>query len=133
MAGKQLTNNEILTEDVERFVKEISLLSQLRHPNILLFLGASIDYPSIFYITEYLQKGNLRQILEKEKLPWKIKISMAMDTARGMNYLHKGILLYFIYLFYIFFFIFIFFFYILFLYFFFFLKKKFYLFLLNFV
>eukprot|EP01091_Cochliopodium_minus_P009735 TRINITY_DN2463_c0_g1_i1.p1 TRINITY_DN2463_c0_g1~~TRINITY_DN2463_c0_g1_i1.p1 ORF type:complete len:765 (-),score=220.89 TRINITY_DN2463_c0_g1_i1:77-2197(-) len=89
VAVKQLTNKDIQKEDLESFVREIYLLSQLRHPNILLFLGASIDYPSIFYITEYVPKGNLRQILETESLLWRTKVSLAMDTARGMNYLHK--------------------------------------------
>jgi serine/threonine protein kinase len=53
-------------------------------------MGACIKQPQLLIITEYLPKGNLQKLLAKkdETLPWKLRVSMALDVAKGMAYLH---------------------------------------------
>ncbi|KAF5749976.1 putative serine-threonine protein kinase [Tripterygium wilfordii] len=70
--------------------KDNSLLLELRHPNILEFLGSIVHGEEMVLITEYLPQGNLDDILKK-KIPLDLPIALryALDIARGMNYLHE--------------------------------------------
>jgi serine/threonine-protein kinase CTR1 len=62
--------------------------SQLRHPNVLLFLGACLQPPNIALLTEYMPKGSLYTVLREEKLAWHRKLAIAVETAKGLQYLH---------------------------------------------
>ncbi|XP_021888345.1 probable serine/threonine-protein kinase DDB_G0271682 [Carica papaya] len=70
--------------------KDTTLLRELRHPNILQFLGSIVDGDEMVLITEYLPKGNLDKILStKVRLDLPTALRYALDIARGMNYLHE--------------------------------------------
>ncbi|KAL4283895.1 hypothetical protein GQ457_16G007600 [Hibiscus cannabinus] len=67
-----------------------TLLHELRHPNILQFLGSIVQGEEMILITEYLPKDNLDLILEKKgRLDFSTALRYALDIARGMNYLHE--------------------------------------------
>ncbi|XP_044467233.1 integrin-linked protein kinase 1-like isoform X2 [Mangifera indica] len=67
-----------------------TLLQELRHPNILQFLGSIVCGEEIILITEYMPKGSLEYILSKKvRLELHIALRYALDIARGMNYLHE--------------------------------------------
>ncbi|KAL3525498.1 hypothetical protein ACH5RR_013870 [Cinchona calisaya] len=71
-------------------VKDNTLLKELRHPNILQFLGSIVHDEEMILITEYLPKGNLSDILGKKvRLDPQTALRYALDIARGMNYLHQ--------------------------------------------
>eukprot|EP01103_Thecamoeba_quadrilineata_P014223 TRINITY_DN417_c0_g1_i3.p1 TRINITY_DN417_c0_g1~~TRINITY_DN417_c0_g1_i3.p1 ORF type:complete len:233 (-),score=24.91 TRINITY_DN417_c0_g1_i3:557-1255(-) len=74
------------------FVKEIQLLSMLRHPNIVQFLGAVTIPPNPFLVTEFMSKGSLHSILHESSfsVSWKRLKDIAIDSAKGMNYLHTN-------------------------------------------
>ncbi|KAH7676404.1 Non-specific serine/threonine protein kinase protein, partial [Dioscorea alata] len=78
-------------EAILSFKKEISVMKRLRHPNILLFMGAVTSPEHLSIITEFLPRGSLFRILRRNvnRLDWKRRIHIALDVARGMNYLHK--------------------------------------------
>ncbi|KAM0960551.1 hypothetical protein ACFX2I_025475 [Malus domestica] len=70
--------------------KDNTLLRELRHPNILQFLGSIVQQEEMVLITEYLPKGNLENILrQKARLDLPTAFRYALDIARGMNYLHE--------------------------------------------
>ncbi|KAE8691754.1 UDP-glycosyltransferase 89A2-like [Hibiscus syriacus] len=70
--------------------KDNTLLHELRHPNILQFLGSIVQGEEMILITEYLPKDNLDLILEKKgRLDFPTALRYALDIARGMNYLHQ--------------------------------------------
>ncbi|KAL3697333.1 hypothetical protein R1sor_011409 [Riccia sorocarpa] len=74
-----------------RFRKKISVWYTLDHPNIVKFVGAYINPPRWIIISEFLQGGCLRAYLyQQKKLPEKIIQTMALDIARGMEYLHQN-------------------------------------------
>ena len=77
-----------VTADMDR---EISLLQQVRHPNIVLFLGAGINLEGLpFLVTELMEFGCLSHYLQSNKLlSWNQKISFAIDSCAGMDYLHS--------------------------------------------
>ncbi|KAI9124390.1 hypothetical protein K1719_004312 [Acacia pycnantha] len=80
-------------ERYEEFRKEVSLMKRLRHPNIVLFMGAVFEQPNLSIVTEYLSRGSLFELLRMPDarlvLSGKRRLSMAYDVASGMNYLHQ--------------------------------------------
>lgn len=79
--------NEATTE----FLGEIEFLRNLRHRNIVLFHGAGTRNGLPFLVTEFLQRGSLRQLLANASIPVppSLMLSFALDTARGMAFLHS--------------------------------------------
>eukprot|EP01130_Rhizamoeba_saxonica_P006814 TRINITY_DN2728_c0_g1_i1.p1 TRINITY_DN2728_c0_g1~~TRINITY_DN2728_c0_g1_i1.p1 ORF type:complete len:600 (+),score=121.44 TRINITY_DN2728_c0_g1_i1:411-2210(+) len=90
---------KVLEHDVDNnnygiFIDEINMMSTLRHPNIIQFLGGCIETPHLFIITEYAERGNLLQVLEEERenemiIEWNTKMKMCIDLAQGLLYLHS--------------------------------------------
>jgi hypothetical protein len=74
------------------FEREIKFMQTVRHPNIVLFLGAGRtqeDCP--FIVSEFVERGTLRDLLDDESraLPMSIRIKYCLDVAKGMNFLHS--------------------------------------------
>ncbi|XP_039009555.1 uncharacterized protein LOC120138005 [Hibiscus syriacus] len=53
--------------------KEVSLMKRLRHPNVLLFMGDVTSPQRLRIVTEFLSRGSLFRLLQKNaaKLEWK--------------------------------------------------------------
>lgn len=80
---------EILLE----FKKEITLMTTLRHPNIVQFLAANTMPPDVFVILEYMSRGSLASILHEPsiELSPQLLCRLLLDAARGMHYLHSSV------------------------------------------
>ena len=76
-----------------QFIQEVHCLSQLQHhPNIVHFVAASWKPPLCCVVMEYIPGGSLRAFLHQNEpgsLPMKTTLSMALDVARAMEYLHS--------------------------------------------
>ncbi|XWS61823.1 hypothetical protein CRYUN_Cryun07bG0158300 [Craigia yunnanensis] len=72
------------------YKKEIDIMRKLRHPNVLLFMGAVFSQERLAIVTEFLPRGSLFKTLHKnnQALDVRRRMRMALDVARGMNYLH---------------------------------------------
>ena len=75
------------------FRREVSLLSQLHHPNIVQLLGVCEDPESngtCFIVTE-LCMGSLREVIDDETfdLSPALSLRMALQISSGMLYLHE--------------------------------------------
>lgn len=74
------------------FRLEVTMLNRLRHPNIVLFLGACTVLPQMCILTEFCHGGSLFAALRKRS--WRTCLSLqdlrsvARHMARGMRYLH---------------------------------------------
>lgn len=69
---------------VSAFRKEMTMMTRLRHPNIVLFMGLVED--PLCMVTEYCGRGNLFALLHTSAtLPWVQRVRMALDAAKGMN------------------------------------------------
>ncbi|KAM0050024.1 putative protein kinase TKL-Pl-4 family [Helianthus debilis subsp. tardiflorus] len=91
-------NEELGVRLENQFTREINLLSRLNHKNVIKFVAACRQPRVYCIITEYLSEGSLRAYLhkledntrkEKEYLPLKKLIKMALDITRGMEYIHS--------------------------------------------
>ena len=103
-AGKKIymtliePENEGADRMVEKYYDECQLLSSLRHPNIVQFLGicfletqsiSTTDLKLPVLVMEMLQ-GSLDHLLENTpNIPLAKKCSILQDVARGLVYLHN--------------------------------------------
>ena len=81
-----------MEKQVKPFIEEYNLLKQLRHPNILLYLGGNITTSPYFLVTEFCENGNLFQFLHGKDAPDLEdveRLNLALEIAQGINYLHS--------------------------------------------
>lgn len=75
------------------FENEVSLLSKIRHQNIIKILGYCIHGESRFLVYEYMESGSLESQLHGptrgSSLTWYIRLRIAIDVARALEYLHE--------------------------------------------
>jgi serine/threonine protein kinase len=70
---------------------QVSLLRQLRHPNVVLFMGVITRPPVLAIVTEYLPRGSLHRLLHRRQggshhqMDTRRRMRMALDIARGMQ------------------------------------------------
>ena len=72
--------------------REVLILSSLpEHPHIITFYGISVNYPDLFIVTEFAEKGSLFNYLHKEKQVPTVDQSLAwaLEVAQGMEHLHN--------------------------------------------
>ena len=72
---------------VRQFNREMSIAAKLRHPNLLLFIGATRE-GELLILTE-LMPTSLRKELEKRELSREQVISICQDVCRGLSYMHQ--------------------------------------------
>ncbi|KAL1332057.1 hypothetical protein HN51_060935 [Arachis hypogaea] len=90
VAVKVYFGNGYTEETLHDYKKEIDIMKRLRHPNVLLFMGAVYSQERLAIVTELLPRGSLFKILHRSNQPLDIRrlLRMALDVAKGMNYLH---------------------------------------------
>jgi serine/threonine protein kinase/nucleotide-binding universal stress UspA family protein len=79
------------TEKKEEFLKEVEVLSQLRHPNIVLLLGACPESGCLVY--EYMENGSLDNHIYNtatKPLPWPVRFRILFQIACGLVFLHNS-------------------------------------------
>ncbi|XP_058219502.1 serine/threonine-protein kinase EDR1-like isoform X2 [Rhododendron vialii] len=93
VAIKVFLEQDLTAENMEDFCNEISILSRLRHPNVILFLGACTKPPHLSMVTEYMEMGSLYYLIhlsgQKKKLSWRRRLKMLRDISRGLMCIHR--------------------------------------------
>jgi len=71
--------------------REFSMLQGVNHPNIVQFLGICDHESGVYLITEYVEHGDLFDLLifGEEDIGWKAKVKIAMQVATAVYYLHS--------------------------------------------
>uniref|UniRef100_A0A7S1PI24 Protein kinase domain-containing protein n=1 Tax=Percolomonas cosmopolitus TaxID=63605 RepID=A0A7S1PI24_9EUKA len=76
----------------QEFEHEVSLMSTLRHRNIINFFGCSLAFPRIAIIMELCDDGSVETLIGNGKLRKKSShevLQMLLDIAEGVLYLHS--------------------------------------------
>ncbi|CAN1187512.1 Receptor-like protein kinase THESEUS 1 [Linum perenne] len=75
---------------VETFVREVTSLSHVRHPNLVALIGCCKHEDEYFLVYELCQNGNLSEWLygKERNLSWIQRLETAIDCARGLWFLH---------------------------------------------
>ncbi|CAL8133036.1 unnamed protein product [Prunus armeniaca] len=75
----------------EQFKKEVEVLSCIRHPNMVLLLGACPEFGCLVY--EYMANGSLEDCLFRRGntpvIPWQLRFRIAAEIATGLLFLHQ--------------------------------------------
>ena len=87
LIGEGVNDNTI----VESFIKEINILSTLRHPNIVYFFGVHFRKGSHVpvLIIERMWMNLAKLLEERSSIPLVIKVGILYDVACGLKFLHN--------------------------------------------
>ncbi|TQD76549.1 hypothetical protein C1H46_037921 [Malus baccata] len=81
------------TQGEKEFQTEVKLLGRLHHRNLVNLIGYCAEKGQHMLIYVYMSKGSLASHLYSEKhepLSWDLRVLIALDVARGLEYLHDG-------------------------------------------
>ncbi|XP_050366518.1 U-box domain-containing protein 52 [Argentina anserina] len=75
-----------------QFNQEVEVLSCIRHPNMVLLLGACPEYGCLVY--EYMANGSLEDCLLRRgntpPLSWQLRFKIAAEIGTGLLFLHQA-------------------------------------------
>nr|BAI79272.1 LysM type receptor kinase [Lotus japonicus] len=79
----------------KEFMAEIKVLCKVHHANLVELIGYAASHDEFFLVYEYAQKGSLRSHLHDPQnkghspLSWIMRVQIALDAARGLEYIHE--------------------------------------------
>ncbi|XP_058774025.1 U-box domain-containing protein 34-like [Vicia villosa] len=80
-----------ITQGEKQFHQEVLVLGSIRHPNIVVLLGACPEFGCLVY--EYLENGSLEdRLYQKDNtppIPWRTRFKIAAEIATGLLFLHQ--------------------------------------------
>ncbi|KAI0507740.1 hypothetical protein KFK09_013868 [Dendrobium nobile] len=91
IAVKKLKNVRGKVE--EKFRNELKSIGRVHHRNLVRLLGFCHEGSDWILVYEYMNRGSLADLIfQSHEAPpsWKQRVSIAMDVARGLYYLHEG-------------------------------------------
>ncbi|KAK6163642.1 hypothetical protein DH2020_000506 [Rehmannia glutinosa] len=95
LAVKRMESGEIGNKALDEFQTEISVLSKVRHRHLVSLLGYSAEGNERLLVYEYMPQGALSRHLFRwkslnlEPVSWTRRLNIALDVARGVEYLHS--------------------------------------------
>jgi len=91
VAIKMFKSEKVSDKVLSDLKKEIAILSRLRHPNVVLYIGACTKPPNVAIVTEWCEQGSLHDVLHNYSIHVDAQrsIEIAVGIAQGMNYLHN--------------------------------------------
>ncbi|KAL0886397.1 hypothetical protein Bca101_010380 [Brassica carinata] len=76
----------------KQFDQELEILSKIRHPHLVLLLGACPQHGALVY--EYMENGSLEdrlfQVNNSQPIPWFVRFRIAWEVASALVFLHKS-------------------------------------------
>lgn len=95
LAVKRMEAGAISNKGISEFQTEISVLSSVRHRHLVSLLGYSCEGNEKLLVYEYMPQGALSKHLfhwramSLDPLSWPTRLNIALDVARGVEYLHS--------------------------------------------
>ncbi|XP_044498767.1 MDIS1-interacting receptor like kinase 2-like [Mangifera indica] len=87
--------HSMYTSDIahqKEFLSEIRALTEIRHRNIVKFVGFCVHSQHSFLVYEYLERGSLATILSNEAeaavLDWSKRVNVIKAVAHALSYMH---------------------------------------------
>ncbi|XP_010488182.1 PREDICTED: chitin elicitor receptor kinase 1 isoform X1 [Camelina sativa] len=91
LRGEKAAIKKMDMEASKQFLAELKVLTRVHHVNLVRLIGYCVE-GSLFLVYEYVENGNLGQHLHgsgREPLPWTKRVQIALDSARGLEYIHE--------------------------------------------
>ncbi|XP_065862232.1 calcium/calmodulin-regulated receptor-like kinase 1 [Euphorbia lathyris] len=97
MSSGEIVAVKVLATDSKQgekeFQTEVMLLGRLHHRNLVNLVGYCAEKGQHMLIYVYMSKGSLASHLysnENNPVSWDLRVHIALDVARGLEYLHDG-------------------------------------------
>ena len=90
---KKIKIKDLNDNSYKAYLNEISVLTSIKHRNIVTLLGTTVEENQLCIITEYCQGGTLYDLINKKKnieIPWNLKIKFLIEISEAMIFLHKN-------------------------------------------
>ncbi|XP_058748313.1 lysM domain receptor-like kinase 3 [Vicia villosa] len=91
LRGEKTAIKKMNVQASTEFLCELKVLTHVHHLNLVRLIGYCVE-GSLFLVYEHIDNGNLGQYLHglgKEPLPWSSRVQIALDSARGLEYIHE--------------------------------------------
>ncbi|KAL0311249.1 UNVERIFIED_CONTAM: Chitin elicitor receptor kinase [Sesamum angustifolium] len=91
LRGEKAAIKKMDMQASKEFLAELKVLTNVHHLNLVRLIGYCVE-GSLFLVYEYIENGNLSQHLRgsgREPLPWATRVQIALDSARGLEYIHE--------------------------------------------
>ncbi|KAH9623084.1 hypothetical protein KSS87_001564 [Heliosperma pusillum] len=92
VAVKKLNKSSNEDKREKEFLSEIGTIVHVYHPNVSSLLGCCIDN-GFYLIFPFSPLGSLSSLLHDQSITpmeWEVRYKIAIGTAKGLHYLHKG-------------------------------------------
>lgn len=95
IAVKRMESGPVGEKGQTEFMSEIAVLTKVRHRHLVALLGYCLDGNERLLVYEYMPQGSLSQHLFHwrdlglKPLEWTRRLTIALDVARGVEYLHS--------------------------------------------
>lgn len=91
LRGEKAAIKKMDMQASREFLAELKVLTHVHHLNLVRLIGYCVE-GSLFLVYEYIENGNLSQHLrgsDREPLTWSARVQIALDSARGLEYIHE--------------------------------------------
>ncbi|AES99908.1 LysM receptor kinase K1B [Medicago truncatula] len=91
LRGQKAAIKKMKMKASKEFCAELKVLTLVHHLNLVGLIGYCVE-GFLFLVYEYIDNGNLSQNLhdsEREPLSWSTRMQIALDSARGLEYIHE--------------------------------------------
>ncbi|XP_048126999.1 lysM domain receptor-like kinase 3 isoform X3 [Rhodamnia argentea] len=91
LRGEKAAIKKMDMQASREFLAELKVLTNVHHLNLVRLIGYCVE-GSLFLVYEYIENGNLSQHLrgsDREPLLWSTRVQIALDSARGLEYIHE--------------------------------------------
>lgn len=89
--GERAAIKKMDMQATKEFLAELKVLTHVHHLNLVRLIGFCTE-ECLFLVYEFIENGNLSQHLRgsgMEPLSWPARVQIALDSARGLEYIHE--------------------------------------------
>ncbi|XP_022716144.1 lysM domain receptor-like kinase 3 isoform X2 [Durio zibethinus] len=91
LRGEKAAIKKMDMQASKEFLAELKVLTHVHHLNLVRLIGYCVE-GSLFLVYDFIENGNLSQHLrlrDRDPLPWSARVQIALDSARGLEYIHE--------------------------------------------